>query len=331
MSKHKPYRYLIYLALELVRRFFLLLPRRAGQLIASGLALLIYGLLPKERAQMAFHLREAFGNEKTERDIRRISRNIFLHLAHSAADVLRFPKLNRARVERLVLLEEGTRKLDEALGRRKGAIVLTGHLGNWELLASYFRFLGYPGCLVGRRIYYEPYNRVLVSLRKSGLVETIYRDESPRQLLEELRANHVVGMSADQDIDSLEGVFVPFFGRQSWTPIGPAKIAVAAKAPIVPAFMIHERSQYRLYIEDPIWPDGTLGKDEAVKQMTEKWSRIVENYVRCFPDQWVWMHDRWKTKQKLIPASKETRGAKPEQIVPEPSGQAAFFLGGDLP
>ncbi|MBI4395254.1 MAG: lysophospholipid acyltransferase family protein [Candidatus Omnitrophica bacterium] len=297
MAKYKPYRFLLYLGLEFLRHLVLVLPRRVNHALAASIGFSAYWVLPKERAKTLRHLKEAFGEEKSKDEFLKIGQGAFVHLAKSAIDVLSFPKLNRKRIEKLVRLEGGTtERLDRALARGKGVIALTGHLGNWELLASYFRFLGYPGCLVGRKIYYGPFDEVLVTLRRSALVTTVYRDESPRQILTELRQNHVVGMSADQDIDSLEGTFVLFFGKPSWTPIGPAKIALASGAAIVPAFMIHEGDHYRLFIEEPIVPMDCDSKEEAIKLMTEAWSQVVERYIRLFPNQWVWMHNRWKTK-----------------------------------
>jgi len=299
MAKKKPYRFLIYLLLEFIRHVILVLPRRVNYAIAHGIGFSIFWLLKKERTKTLTHLKEAFGTEKTEEEYHQIAQSMFIHLAKTGMDLLYFPRLNRSKIEKLVLNEEGTEKIDCALARGKGVLALTGHIGNWELLASYFRFLGYPGSLMGRRIYYDKFNDVLVNLRKSGLVSTIYRDESPRKVLAALKDNHVIGISADQDIDSLEGIFVPFFGKPAWTPIGPAKLALASGAAIVPAFMIHEGDQYRLYLEDPILPDPNVNKEEVVKQMTEAWSKVVERYIRQFPDQWVWMHNRWKTKSEF--------------------------------
>ncbi|MBI3999330.1 MAG: lysophospholipid acyltransferase family protein [Candidatus Omnitrophica bacterium] len=305
MAKKKPYRFLLFLGLEFLRHLVLIFPKRLNHALAFTIGFTAYWILPKERIKTVRHLKEAFGKEKSESECLQIGQSAFIHLAKSAIDILSFPKLNRERIENLVRLEGGTGKLDQALARGRGAIMLTGHLGNWELLASYFRFLGYPGRLVGRRIYYEPFNQVLVTLRKSALVSTLYRDESPRQILAELHKNHVVGMSADQDIDSVEGVFVPFFGRPSWTPTGPAKIALASGAAIVPAFMVHEGNHYRLWIEDPILPIEGSSREEAVKQMTEAWSEVVERYIRRYPNQWVWMHNRWKTKTEVKTNSKQ--------------------------
>ncbi len=299
MAKNKPYRFLLYLGLEFLRHLVLIFPRRLNHALAAAIGYTTFWILPKERAKTVRHLKEAFGEENSEEEYLKIGQSAFIHLAKSAIDVLSFPKLNRKRIENLVRLEGGTAKLDRALARGKGAIALTAHLGNWELLASYFRFLGYPGRLVGRRIYYERFDQILVALRRTALVSTIYRDESPRQILSELRQNHVVGMSADQDIDSLEGIFVPFFGRPSWTPAGPTKIALASGAAIVPAFMVHEGDHYRLWIEEAILPVEGVPKDEALRQMTKAWSEVVERYVRLYPNQWVWMHNRWKTKAEF--------------------------------
>lgn len=274
----------------------MILPRRAGYMLATGIGASTYWILAKERAKSIQHLKAAFGEERSEAEFHKIGQGVFVNLAKSAIDVLLFPKLTRKRIERLVRLEGGTEKLDKVLARGKGVIALTGHIGNWELLASYFRFIGYPGQLVGRRIYYEPFDRLLVSLRKSALVSTIYRDESPRKVLAELRENHIVGMSADQDIDSLEGVFVSFFGTETWTPTGPAKVALASGAAIVPAFVIHEGDDYRLFIEDPILPIESDSREEAIRLMTQAWSQVIERYICRYPDQWVWMHNRWKTK-----------------------------------
>ncbi|OGW87014.1 MAG: hypothetical protein A3C35_00630 [Omnitrophica bacterium RIFCSPHIGHO2_02_FULL_46_11] len=308
MSKTRKHRFFLYLGLELLRHLVLILPRWLNHAMASGIGFSAYWILPKERAKTVRHLKEAFGNEKSEREFLKIGQEAFIHLSKSAIDVLCFPKLNQKRIERLVRFDVGRSLLDDALARGNGAIVLTGHIGNWELLASYFRFLGYPGSLVGRRIYYELFNQVLVSLRKSALVSTIYRDESPRQVLAELKANHTIGMSADQDVDSIEGIFVPFFGKPAWTPTGPAKIALASGAAIVPAFMMHEGDHYRLFVEEPIWPSQEESKEKAVKMMTEAWSQIVERYVRLFPNQWVWMHNRWKTKAEPQTKSKNFVG-----------------------
>ncbi|OGX05248.1 MAG: hypothetical protein A3G87_06555 [Omnitrophica bacterium RIFCSPLOWO2_12_FULL_50_11] len=316
MAKKKWYRFYLYLLLGAVQQFFLIVPRSAGHALAACMGTCAWWMLPSQRVSTLRHLDQAFGSEISAAERYKIGCGVFVHLSKTAVDVCRFPKLTRQRIVDLVRLDEGTGKLDEALSRGQGVIALTGHLGNWELLASYFRFLGYQGRLVGRRIYFDCYDHFVISLRENALVRTIYRDEAVRLVLEQLKKNHMVGMSADQDIDSLEGIFVPFFGRESWTPVAPAKIALASGAAIVPMYMIREGRRYRLFIKDPIWPNRSRPRDVAVREMTEAWSRVVEQMIRRYPDQWVWNHDRWKTK----PAGRNeaAENVKEEKVYPAP-------------
>jgi Kdo2-lipid IVA lauroyltransferase/acyltransferase len=247
LAKKKWYRVYVYLALESVRWFIYVLPRSFAQKLAAGFGSIGYVLLRRHRKSAIENLKFAFGDEKSADELAHIARRNFVHLSQTAADMCRLPKWTRSGMPDLVHAPEGTQALDQAPAAGRGAIVLTGHLGNWELLGPCLRFLGYPGSLVGRRIYYEPYDRVLVSLRRSGLVETIYRDESPRQILEVLKRNHLIGMTTDQDIDSLDGIFIPFLGRDALTAVAPAKISLASGAPILPTFLVHDRGGYRLW------------------------------------------------------------------------------------
>ena len=298
MSKRKPYRFFLYLLLEIGRRIILILPRSLCYIVVTGIGLFVYRVLTKEQNKTIQNLTIAFGCEKDRAEIKRIASRVFVNLSKTAVDVLQFPKL-RQRVVDLVLCDNLAEKMSPIYQRGKGFIGLTGHIGNWELLAAYFQNSGYPGRVVGRRIYYEPFNRVLIALRKSVGISTIYRIGALREIFKELRENHWIGMLVDQDIASLDGIFVPFFGREAWTPTAPAKIAIATGAAILPLFMIRESgSRYRLFIEDPILPNGD--SEDEVRSITELWSRVVENYVRRYPDQWVWMHNRWKTRPEMV-------------------------------
>jgi KDO2-lipid IV(A) lauroyltransferase len=130
---------------------------------------------------------------------------------------------------------------------------------------------------------------------KSG-IKIVYRDDSPRKILEILRKNQLLGILADQDIDSVEGVFVNFFGKLAYTPVAPAKIAMASGAPLIPCFMIRKNNKFEFIIEEPIFVEKKGDRDEIVKHYTQKLSQLLESYIRKYPDQWVWMHRRWKTQ-----------------------------------
>ena len=119
---------------------------------------------------------------------------------------------------------------------------------------------------------------------------------SPKKILKILRRNEMLGILADQDMDSVDGVFVDFFGQPAYTPKAPVAIALASKAPLVPCFMIREEKGHRLIIEDPVELEEKGSREETIAFNTEKWSKIIESCIKRYPEQWVWMHRRWKTK-----------------------------------
>ena len=188
-------------------------------------------------------------------------------------------------------------RLDKAYEKGKGIIVLTAHFGSWELMAAALRENNCPGVTIGRRIYFKKYDDFLNRLRKSRDVEVIYRDESPRKMLKTLKKNWIVGIVADQDVDSVDGVFVNFFGQAAYTPTGPVALAKASGAVLLPVFIIREGSRHTIAIDEPIELRDTGDKEADLIYNTQKWSDVVESYIRRYPDQWVWMHRRWKTKK----------------------------------
>lgn len=296
----KPIRFFLYILLEIGRHIILVLPRKIARGLAGAIGAFAFVILPKERAKMRKNMKEAFGSDFSDAEADRIGKKVFINLAKTAADVFQFPLYNRKRVQKLVTVEgNGMEKLDQALSKGKGVIVASGHLGNWELLAGFVILSGYYGEVVARKIYYKPFDRVLVKLRSHVNVKTIYRDGGLRQILKVLQENGIVGMVVDQDIEKLDGVFVKFFGKLAWTPAAPAKISMATGAPILPMAMVQEGDRYRFFIEDPIWPETSGDKDENVQRVTQQWSDVIEKYIRRYPDQWVWMHDRWRTRPDL--------------------------------
>ena len=293
--KRKPYRYLFYLGLRGMQLLVLWLPRRISFFLASGIGRLAFLAARRERKKTLLHLTWAYGTEKTPNEIRQWGKRVFIHFAQSAVDVLRFPQWNQAKLDQLI---EGTEQLeifDRVLSEGKGLILLTAHLGNWELLGPLLTLRGYRGGLIGRRIYYERFNQFLVQLRAQVLIETFYQDASPKEFLKLLSRNEILAILADQDVDRLDGIFVPFFGRPAYTLTAPVKLALASKAPLVPTFLVRSGSRYRLLVEEPIRVEGQGTREEIVREYTARWSQQIEEKIRAYPDQWVWMHRRWKT------------------------------------
>ncbi|OGW81126.1 MAG: hypothetical protein A3G33_10140 [Omnitrophica bacterium RIFCSPLOWO2_12_FULL_44_17] len=300
MSKNKPYRFVLYVLLEIVRHVILILPRLVGYFLADVIGYTASLVLPKEQAKIKKNLRETLGSELTTAELNCVAPKIFINLAKTAVDVFQFPKLSPKRIEQLVPYCEGIENLEMAAKQSHGVIGLSAHIGNWELVAAFVMNL-FPDrmvAVIARKIYYEPFDKVLVSLRKYGRFGTIYRDGGLRQIISVLKKNGIIGIVPDQDVEKLDSIFVDFLGRPAWTPTAPAKISLATGSWIVPMFMIHEKNHYRMYIEKPILPIENMPKEEAIHRMTEQWSAAVEKFVRRYPDQWAWMHNRWKTQEK---------------------------------
>jgi KDO2-lipid IV(A) lauroyltransferase len=269
------------------------LPERAAAALGRSIGRAAYQLLGTHRRLTHAHLEQALGDTVSAPERARIAQGVFVNLGRNAVEWLRLPRLSPARLQALVEAQ-GLEHLRQALAGGRGAIVITAHFGNWELIPLYLRTLGFEGGVLARPLRYPEYELFLVSLRRRRGVATFARG-SVKDVARALRANQIIGLLPDQDVDSLEGIFVPFFGRPAYTPVGPAALALMTGAPIVPCFLLRQGRGFRLVIEPPLAAPAADGRPEALRALTEDWSRVVESYVRRYPDHWAWMHRRWKT------------------------------------
>ncbi len=295
--QYKYRRYFLYYLGRAAAFLIYLLPLKVGVLIAVLLGKCAFFILPKYRKIAIDNLTTVFGREKSAKEIQRIARKVFENLGKNACEIINFPKINEQNIDRFVRIE-GIEIVDRSFARGKGTIILASHFGNWEFLGMTFRVKGYPGVTIGRRVYFYKYDNYLNHLRRSQDVNVIYRDESPKKMLKVLKDNKILGIVADQDVDSVDSVFVNFFGMPAYTPAGPVALARVSGAAIVPVFMIRQGSHHVMKIEEPLELVDTGNKEADLVTNTQEWSGVVESYIRRYPDQWVWIHRRWKTKEK---------------------------------
>jgi len=277
--------------------FLFLLPISLAVFLGGRAGILLFYILPKHRKQTIENLRLAFRQKKTEVQIFNIAKRVFENLGKNAAEFASLPKINKNNIDRFVKVS-GIEKIDKALADKKGLIVLSCHLGNWELSAVYFALKGYPSNAIVRPLRYKRFDRLVNAMRSSKGLKLIPRDNSFKKLISLLKLNEIVGILPDQDIDSIDGVFVRFFGKDAYTPKGPVLLSLVGSAPIIPLFCIRENGMHHLIIEDPVKLEITGDREKDVLVNTQKWTDIVEKYIRQYPEQWVWMHKRWKTQQK---------------------------------
>ena len=271
----------------------MLLPYRAGFSFGGKLGKWAFHVLAKEKKKTLQHLRMAFGSEKSEREIEKIGEAVFEHYGQMLAELALIDKLIPKFDD--YVRASGYENFDKGLAAGKGIVVIIAHFGNWEIMGGYTAMKGYPCNVIARRIYFDKYDRLLVNLRKKLKMQNIYRDESPKKMLAVLKRNQMLGFVVDQDVESVEGVFVDFFNRPAYTPTAPVRFALASGAVMLPVFMIREGMRHHMIVEPAIELTDTGNKEEDVRINTQKWVSIQEKYIRQYPHLWVWNHKRWKT------------------------------------
>lgn len=307
MAKKKPYRFFVYLAARCGAAILALFPRRWALALARGVGYLGYFCVASLRNEILKNLKFAYGEEKTPREREAIAKKVLGHMLQTAFDFLLFTQFARfKKVPPFIGVGEAFSLCKDILQEGKGLIIMTAHMGNWELLAGIFTMQGFAGAVVGRRIYYEPYNRWIVRLREAVKVHTIYRDRAVRGIHEQLKRNGIVGLLPDQDMDNVRGIFVDFFGHPAYTSVAPVKFALSGKVPILPAFLVRlPGDRYKLVTGKLIRPKMEGDRDEAIRKYTEVWMQCFEEMIRQYPDQWAWMHDRWETTPQSMAFQKQ--------------------------
>ena len=250
------------------------------------------------------NLRAAFP-EKTEAELRRIARDTYRNLGMSLVEYARLPVTTSEQMAERVTVE-GLEHFDEALKRSKGAVIVTGHFGSWELMGARLKSQGYPiNFLVGEQTNVAVDN-MMNDLRRSKCIGIISMGASMRGVLKALKQNKFVAMLSDQDAGS-KGVFVEFMGRPASTPFGPASFAVRTGAALIAGFAVRENlSHHRVKLEAPLVPvPGASAEGESLR-LTQEYTSLLEKYVRERPDQWLWLHRRWKTRPNAAAGAART-------------------------
>lgn len=303
--KHPIRRRIMYLGFQALRVSAQALPLPAAQAVGAALGTAAYYFIGSQRRLAHQHLAYALGPSVSPSLRRRIARGVFVNLGRNMMEWLQVPKLSTADLQQLISAE-GIDHIRETLKQGNGALMVTAHFGNWELIPLYLRSLGFEGAVLARRLRYPEYESFLISMRGAKGVTTLARGAA-KDVAALLRANQLIGLLPDQDIDSLDGVFVDFFGQPAHTPIGPAALSVMTGAPIIPCFLRRDGRRFRLSVEPPLRAPPGADRTAAMRELTQAWSAVVESAIRRYPEQWVWMHRRWKTRPTSETATQDTR------------------------
>lgn len=280
------------------------LPREAA-LDLAGRVGRTYARLGGPRTSVArVNLRIAFP-EWSESQRERVLVSCCANLARNFVELALLGRAEAEEFRRLVSIEgmehlESARKTSES----GGVIVLTAHLGSWEFLAAAMVAHGLPVTIVYRSRENPLTEELLAGLRRSGGSELFARGSAARAALRALRDGKILAMTYDQNCGREEGVFVPFFGRLACTRSAPPRIAMRTGAPVVPIFVerIGESARHRVRVLPPLAmvPEGE-DRDAAVRENARRMTAVIEDEIRRNPDQWIWVHRRWRTQPRGEP------------------------------
>lgn len=272
----------------LSRSFLLWVGRRLGDLI--------YRALPGRRAVARENLALAFGRERSSEEIALLCRRSFQHLGMMVMEVCAFLLAPLVFVRSLVSVE-GIEHLKSAMAQGRGALVLTAHFGNWELLAASHVLTGYPLSVVARPLDHPLLDRLATRLRERSGVEVIAKRWALPSMLAALRRGRMVGILLDQNSSRREGTFVPFFGVPASTSKSLALLALRTGAPVVPIFTHREADGRHRVLIGPALPVASTGdRERDLHAATAAFTVAIEEVVRRWPEQWFWVHRRWKTR-----------------------------------
>jgi KDO2-lipid IV(A) lauroyltransferase len=277
------------------------LPRPLARAAAITLAWTVYLLHVRLRRAGLRNLAMAFP-EKSRRERARILRGVFTSLGRQLAEVCLFPKYTRENVAKVVVYD-GFENFERAFARGKGVLFLTAHLGAWELSAFTHSLHGHPLHIVMRPLDNAPLDRLTRRYRTMHGNSTVDKDDFVRGLLSAMKAGEVVGILMDTNMTPPQGVFVDFFGIPACTASGLARIALRTDAAVVPGFTVWDPAlrKYRLRFDPAVSLVRTGDDDADVVANTALFTKIIEDYVRRYPDQWLWVHRRWKTRPEGQP------------------------------
>jgi len=279
-----------------VARWLGLLPRGVGRWLASILAFLVYAFLGRLRRVGVRNLELAFPELSIDAR-RKILRGVYRSLAWQLVEFCRMARYTRENT-RDWLRTEGLEHYLAARARGKGVLIVTGHLGAWELSSFYHSLMGYPMGMVIRRLDNRSLDSYVNRIRCLHGNSVLHKDDFGRGLLTAMHEGGTVGILMDTNMTPPQGAFVRYFGMEACTATGLAHVARKTGAAVLPGFMLWEAAErrYVLHFGPEIEMPHTEDATADILGGTQLCTSAIESWVRRYPDQWLWIHRRWKTR-----------------------------------
>ena len=277
------------------------LPRPLARAVTILLARLVQHLHRKLWRVGMRNLEIAFP-EKSEGERKAILRDVYAGMGRHLAEFCHFPSYTRENVNRIVIYE-GFENFDAAMKSGKGVLLLTGHFGAWEVGSFVHSLNGYPIKIVVRDLDNAKVDALVKRYRTMHGNETVDNREFLRGLLSAMRANETVGILMDTNMTPPQGVFVDFFGLPAATAAGMARVAMKTGASVVPAYTVWDDAlkKYKICFDPAVRTIHTGDTAADVVANTQRYNEVLESIVRRHPNQWLWVHRRWKTRPEGSP------------------------------
>ncbi len=273
-----------------------LMPRKMWLGICGFLGKLAYTFSPKPRERAIIHLGLAFGREKSPREIVELSKKIFVMLGKNAGDILRSLNVKTVTDLEKFLTTHGLENYEKAHAKGKGVMFLTSHLGAFDLQITNMALRGLQPNIIGTALKDEKLNELLWEYRNAFGAIAIERGKESVRLFKVLKSGGSIAILVDQDT-KVKSRFVDFFGMKASTPIGATILALRTGAAVVPTYIyLDDNGQQQMHILPEISLVITGDEETDLVVNTQNFTNFTEQIVREHPEQWVWMHERWKTK-----------------------------------
>lgn len=270
-----------------------ILPYRVSLLLGDLIAFLGYHVFRIRRDVTLANLENSFKDRYTAKEYAEIGYRAYRNFAYSMIEFGMFPSLRKKDLSRFLSVE-GEENFEKALADGRGAVLITGHFGSWELMGAYLSRRGWPiDYLVG-----EQHNLLINDLmnrhRQMFGIGIIELGVAAKGVFKAVRNGRMVAMLSDQDAGA-DGTIVEFLGRPASTPKGPAAFALKTSAPQICGFIVREGRRQKIFLEKDLGYKQTGDKEEDIRALTQAYTSLLEKYIIEYPDHWFWPHRRWKS------------------------------------
>ena len=272
-----------------------IIPRKAGLALCGAIGTMAFAVPHADRRRTLAHLRMIYGTRWNERKIATVARGVYRELGKNFYDALLLRRLRPEQLDRIVH-HDSLEAVRQAYAPGRGCIMITAHTGCFEMLLHLFPHYGFKAFAIGKKLHDEGLDAIISNERRDN--DTVYMDrsESTVKIVRLLREGRIFGVLIDQDT-SVEGVFADFLGRPAYTPSGPVKMAMKLDIPLFVVTTARQPDQsHHIFVDGPVMLDRGGDFDRDLICNVTKVNALIGRTIEMFPEQWVWMHRRWRRR-----------------------------------